>query len=724
MKRLLSLVLAASLMAALALPAAAAEDDTQARLARVTQAVKTVLDLDTDQYEEFHGEVYEELVPIWTLQWSGRQDGESLVVEALEDGTVIQYQLNGAAAVPVSRGGDFPVFPAAEERENARRTAEDFLKKVLDPMESAELETPLGTEQLGGSGCRFSGRLLLNGLPSPLNYSVRVQEGRVTSFWRDARQTTFLGSVPGSEAAVSQAQAAAALKDKLGLKLEYVLDEGGAAVLRYVPETDLHTFYADAADGSLIDLTELQKKMNGRGRYALTAGGMAEDTAEAPAAMENGAAQKSLSTAELAGVEKLKGVRTAAQLDTALRAVSGFGLGGYALTSSSYSLEKEDEKETVLCTLRYRREAGDESYSRTVTVDARTGEVRQVYSYAPWGQDPRLTADQAREKALAFLKTAAPDRAEALELYSSDDQTADGSPSYSFTFARKVNGYFFPANTYSVDIDAADGSVFRFYRTWDEDLTFPAPEGLISEAAALDAWMNTYDVALAYRLVPQKMDGADPLQAKVIRQGMEYFYVLRLTYALEREETCLGIDARSGKAVFQADRTQKDIRYSDLSGSAYQADIEKLALYGVGYDGGVFRPGKTLTQWDLLCLLASFRFWRMNPETASREDRDSVYSDAYARGLLTPAERTDDAPVTRADLVKLLLDDAGYGPAARLSGIYTVTYADKDSIPAAGLGYAAMAQALGMAKGTYHGTRTASRGEAAFMLCRLLERAV
>lgn len=723
MKRLLSLALAASLMAALALPAAAAEDDTQARLTRVTQAVKTALDLDTDQYEEFSGDCYEELVPVWTLQWSGHKDGQNLTVEALEDGTVIQYQLNGAAAVPVSRGGDFPVFPAAEERENARRTAEDFLKKVLDPMESAELETPLGNEQLGGSGCRFSGRLLLNGLPSPLNYSVRVQDGRVTSFWRDARQTTFLGSVPGSEAAATQSQAAAALKGKLGLKLEYVWDEDGAVVLRYVPETDLHTFYADAADGSLLDLTELQKKMNGRGRYALTAGGMAEDSAEAPAAMENGAV-KSLSAAELAGAEKLRGVRTAAQLDTALRAVSGFGLGGYALASSSYNLEKEDGEETVLCTLRYRREAEDETYSRTVTVDARTGEVRRVYSYAPWGQDPRLTADQAREKALAFLKSFAPDRAEALELYSSDDQTADGSPSYSFTFARKVNGYFFPANTYSVDIDAADGSVFRFYRTWDEDVTFPAPEGLISEAAALDAWMNTYDVALAYRLVPQKLDGTDPLQAKAVRQGMEYFYVLRLTYALEREETCLGVDAKSGRAVFQADRTQKDIRYSDLSGSAYQADIEKLALYGVGYDGGVFRPGKTLTQWDLLCLLASFRFWRMNPETASKEDRDSVYSDAYARGLLTPAERSDDAPVTRAGLAKLLLDDAGYGPAARLSGIYAVTYTDRDSIPAAGLGYAAMAQALGMAKGTYHGTRTASRGEAAFMLCRLLERAV
>lgn len=718
MKRMLSLLLTASLMAALALPALAAENSAQERLTKVTLAVKTVLDLDTDQYEDFSGDCYEELVPVWTLQWSGQKDGENLTVEALEDGTVLRYQLNQPTVSP-SRSGDFPVFPA--ENSSARSVAEAFLAKVLAPGESVELEEPSGGNQLSGSGIRFSGRLLLNGLPSPLNYSIRVQDGQVTSFRRDAQQTSFLGAVPGSEAVTTRNQAAAALKQKLGLKLEYVLDDSGAPVLRYVPETDLHTFYVSAEDGSLIDLTELQREMNDSTRYAVTAGGVSEDMA-APESEGNGATQKSLSVVEQAGADKLKDVRTAAQLDAALRAVSGLGLSGYALSSSSYTLEKEGE--TVLCTLRYRRTAEDETYSRTVTVDARTGQIRQVYSSAPWGREAKLTADQAQEKALAFLKAIAPDRADDLELYDSGDHTADGAPSYSFTFARKVSGYFFPANSYSVDVDATDGSVYRFYWTWDEDLTFPSPEGVISESAALDAWMGTYDTVLAYRLVPQKMDEADPLQARAIRQGMDYFHVLRLTYALEREKSCLGIDAKSGKAVFSTSSAQDGIQYSDLSGGAAREDIEKLARYGVGYDGGVFRPGKVLTQWDLVCLLSSLRFWRMNPETATETERDSIYANAYARGLLTPEERADDAPVTRAALVKMLLDDAGYGPAARLSGIYAVSYTDRDSIPAAGLGYAAMAQALGLAKGTYGGSRTANRGDAASMLCRLLERPV
>ena len=71
----------------------------------------------------------------------------------------------------------------------------------------------------------------------------------------------------------------------------------------------------------------------------------------------------------------------------------------------------------------------------------------------------------------------------------------------------------------------------------------------------------------------------------------------------------------------------------------------------------------------------------------------------------------------------MLLNAGGYGPAARLGGIYTTAYSDQASIPAGEMGYAAMAQALGLASGTYAGSRTANRGEAASMLCRLMERA-
>ena len=71
MKRLLSLVLTLALLGALALPAAA-EEDSDARLAAVTLRVKETLGIDTQVYDQLYGDLTEnELAPAWYLSWSG-----------------------------------------------------------------------------------------------------------------------------------------------------------------------------------------------------------------------------------------------------------------------------------------------------------------------------------------------------------------------------------------------------------------------------------------------------------------------------------------------------------------------------------------------------------------------------------------------------------------------------------------------------------------------------
>ena len=90
------------------------------------------------------------------------------------------------------------------------------------------------------------------------------------------------------------------------------------------------------------------------------------------------------------------------------------------------------------------------------------------------------------------------------------------------------------------------------------------------------------------------------------------------------------------------------ITYTDLEGAWAQADAEKLAAYGVGYDGGLFQHRKSLTQWDLVALMASLEGYRIDPENADQWERDSAYSTAYSMGLLARGERDDDAVVTRA----------------------------------------------------------------------------
>ncbi len=59
---------------------------------------------------------------------------------------------------------------------------------------------------------------------------------------------------------------------------------------------------------------------------------------------------------------------------------------------------------------------------------------------------------------------------------------------------------------------------------------------------------------------------------------------------------------------------------------------------------------------------------------------------------------------------------------ARLKGIFTCAYPDRASIPAEELGYAALAQGLGLVQGSYNGRSAATRAQAAVMLCRRMDR--
>lgn len=168
MKKLLVLLLALLLSISAAIPAAA-ESGSDAELERITQSVKTTLDLDTQEYSHFQGDYEEgELVPVWNLYWEG--DAGSLSVSALSDGTITSYSLNSAETVSRPSSG-VPAFPQGDP-EQARKVAESFLEQVLGTGESAALEEASGLDRLDSTTYRFSGTILLNGLPSPLSCSV------------------------------------------------------------------------------------------------------------------------------------------------------------------------------------------------------------------------------------------------------------------------------------------------------------------------------------------------------------------------------------------------------------------------------------------------------------------------------------------------------------------------------------------------------------------------
>ena len=227
---------------------------------------------------------------------------------------------------------------------------------------------------------------------------------------------------------------------------------------------------------------------------------------------------------------------------------------------------------------------------------------------------------------------------------------------------------------------------------------------------------------MGYLLVPQKLTGSDTVSQRLKEMGLSAFYYLKLGYGLEREEVYRAIDAKSGEPVGYSGQEDAGLTYSDLAGSWVEEDVLRLAQFNVGYDGGIFQQSKPLTQWDLVCLLYSLRGYPLDPGAATESQRDDAYAAAYAMGALTRTERSDDTVLTRGQLVRCLLDAAGYGSVARLEGIFTCAYPDRASIPTDELGYAALAQGLGLVSGAYQRNADATRGQAAAMLCRLMDR--
>ena len=74
----------------------------------------------------------------------------------------------------------------------------------------------------------------------------------------------------------------------------------------------------------------------------------------------------------------------------------------------------------------------------------------------------------------------------------------------------------------------------------------------------------------------------------------------------------------------------------------------------------------------------------------------------------------------------MLLDSLGYKQVANLPGIFRCDFSDADAIPAGEMGYAALAQGLGIVHGgdglDYAAGRSASRAEAATMLWQYMKR--
>ncbi len=726
MKKPISYALALAIGCSLCVPAFAAEGAIDKQLAEVTATVKGTLGIGSE-YTEFSGETTSNgILTSWNLSWNS--ENESLRVECSEEGKVLSYFLNRNDEAD-SSGSNLQLFPKTNRTE-ARKTAEEFVQKVLGPGESLEWSKEQNTIARITQHS-FSGNILMNGLPSPVSFSVTVDAGsnRVKRYYRSDRNDGYIGGVPGADATAKKDEAASLLKGALKLKAEYVTDENNEheAALRYLPD-DTDSYYVDAKTGKLVNLTETYEKISEEGNYLFWD---AKEESEATNDYESGgggsslsgAAKPELSQAEEAGIAKLEGVLSQPELDKKLKGITALGLSNQAVISFNYWIDRDD-KSTVYADMRYASKDDPEKSQTSVSVNARTGEIQSLYSDMPYDENRTASIDEniARQNAESFLKSLWPTQYTQSELYDSDTDLASGA--YNFSYARKANGYFFPENVFNISINVTNGNVCRLNWEYDPEMKFQDVSNIVSPEKALDAWFSSYETTLGYWLIPVALNPNDPVCEPLINEGHKYYYGLGLAYYLDRDDEYMGIDAKTGKPVSEPEDKNHIISYTDIDSTWVKPQAEALAEYGIGFTGGVLEPNKELTQIDLIALLASTQEYYYDPKEESAAD--NLYSYAYSMGIISSSEREDSSKLTRSETIKLLIDYIGYGEVAKLQNIFKCTFTDAGTIASDFYGYAAIAQGMGLVKGDDKGAfspnHITTRAEAISMIYNYMNR--
>ncbi len=730
MKKTVSLMLTLALGLSLASPAFAAEASVDQQLSQVTSKVKTTLGIG-DEYTEFNGQTTNNGVfNCWDLNWNS--ESKSLMVEADENGKVMSYYLN-VKDETFNNNSNIPSFPKTSRTE-AQATAEVFVKKVLGSGESLKWDTD--TDAVSSTSQHaFSGKILLNSLLSPITFSVtvRADNDQIIRYSRSDRYDGYVGGVPSATPKAQKDAAAKLLKGSLKLKTEYVLDDQDGknkqddknAVLRFLPDGN-DEYYVDAQTGKLVNLTERYKEIEEEGSYLYRENAAASDMAESGGGAngrgDSGEAEKQLSKAEEEGIAKLSGVLSQAEVDKKLKSIAALGLSGQEITSFNYYVDEND----VYANINYALKEDPDKRNTSVTVDARTGEIQSLRGWVPYDENRKatVTEDKAKQNAESFLKQLWPDQSAELELYDTDTENNLPSGLYTFTYSRKVNGYFFPENSYTVGIDVEDGTVRRLNWDFDEEVKFQDAKGIISNGAALDKWFGSYTTTLGYMSVPVALNPNNPQHKYLIAEGQNYYNGLNLAYYLDREADYNGVNAKTGTLTLAPKYESDVIEYSDLDTTSEKKQMETLMEYGIGYPGGQLLPTQELTQIDFVSLLATTQSYYYKPE--EKDAADDLYRYAYNMGIITADKRNDNAKLSRMDAIKILLDYIGYGEVAQLENIFRCTFTDEASIPADSYGYAAIAQGMGLVSGDTDGklapTRTASRVEGAMMVYNYMNR--
>lgn len=688
MKKFLSLVLAAALCAASAVPALA--DSNSEKINEMLSVLKQRIG-STDEYDKFSGSVnayggetrYEFL-------WS-KTDGDnrsSINITMNSDGVVTSYYTYGGGN---GRDGKASINrPDVSEALDAAISG--FKKLNPDISENVKITSDGEYRSLTGDDFGFVLQRTQNGIPVADDdgwISVSADAKRVVSF--SLNYTTGL-KFEDSSKLISKEDAQNSFNEKFPMKLRYTTeykDDKKSATLIYSPDSEYNQ-YISATSGEVIT-REYRRHRFGAGNMKASESMAAMDMAD------NGFSEaeiKNLDTINgLIGLDKAEKIILTSKV---INANSAYKLTEHALCRDWYDEDKYTYR------LEFERTSGDEDYWLDAEVDAKSGDILSFYISENRGNEKaKLNVKQGYEKAYAALEVLAPSHFGENMDYLLDGDDKDSSGNY--VFFRYVNGIEFADNSVRISVDMASGKIIS-YRIGYDDIEFPSADSVIS---AEDAGKRLFEqVGYDVWYIPTYEDDK-PAQAPVVYDTDSYD---------------LTLDAFSGELKYKGE-SEKVGEYTDIENHYAKNAIEALARFGIGFADSEFKPDSNITQADFVTLLnAAFNDY--GPIVIYKGiSYNDIYDDAIEGGIVKEDEYSPDADVTRDLAAKMMVRALGFEEVATLDGIYVPIFAD---VSADSVGFTSILGAMGVIKGDENGnfnpSGTVTRADAAIMLYNYLSK--
>ncbi|MBQ7566263.1 MAG: S-layer homology domain-containing protein [Oscillospiraceae bacterium] len=674
MKRILSILLTAALLAGLCLTASA---DTQPMLQTVRERIG-----DTSEYTEFSSNAWTDGGKTqYSFYWSAEDPYRSLNVTITDSGIITSYDTYNENDWNYD---DTPTLNRPSQDE-AKKNAEAFLAKI-DPALAPELELTAERDGLRSRNYSFRVQRIHDGVPvyGDSGWLSMAQDGvRVQNFNLNWTEGLTFEPVSGT---ITQEAAQTAFAQKLGMRLFYRMDyseKTPVVKLTYRPDFD-YGEYISAKTGEVFTV----KYPGGDGVYKY-----GRNAAMTEEAADSGSGFTGFTEIEQAELDNLAGLLSKEEEEKLLRANKLLTLDGMEL---SYHRRGKDYRSGIYCdTLSFE----GKTRSAYLTVNAADGQVLSYYFYHDSGDSVGKPVTDAQAKTLAA--SAAKELAGELLAQYREEEAYDSGVYY----VRYVNDVPFEQDTVYAVVEKESGRL-ESYSIGYTEAEFPSPAGVLTSDEAAAAMFRQVDYSLTF--VPTAEGGKDYDRAALV-------------YAIDSDSYSLRFDAFTGELLWRDTGTKELPEYTDISGHYAETAINALREYGVGFDSAEYRPDDTITQGEYLELLSGVFYGYDVIILRADADHSDTCKEAVRRGIIKESEIDADAPLTREMSAVMLIRAMGLDAVASLPGIFVSPFAD---VAGEHTGHIAILSGMGVfrgdGKGNFLPAQNLTRGQAAIVLYQYL----